>query len=126
MKKHILISLFCIFISGLSFSQTVFVTKSGTKYHTENCQHLKSKISIQKSEAIKKGYTPCQTCKPDIKKEQVDSNSLKSQHKADSITTNNKPQPNTTTQQCQAITKAGTQCKRKATSKGYCYQHVKD
>lgn len=46
-------------------SQTVYVTKSGTKYHLGSCSHLsKSKIEKSLSEAKAAGYEPCKTCKP--------------------------------------------------------------
>ncbi len=45
--------------------QTVYVTKSGTKYHLSSCSHLsKSKIEKTLSDAKAAGYTPCKTCKP--------------------------------------------------------------
>lgn len=79
MKKLLL-----IFIAGLSllvspsFSKeivkanitikketTVYITKTGAKYHTSSCRYLsQSKISISKKEAISKGYTACKVCKP--------------------------------------------------------------
>jgi len=44
---------------------TVYITETGTKYHKAGCRYLKeSAIPILKSEAIKKGYTPCSVCKP--------------------------------------------------------------
>lgn len=44
---------------------TVYITKTGTKYHLATCRYLsKSKIAIDKSEAIKRGYTACKVCKP--------------------------------------------------------------
>lgn len=44
--------------------KTVYITKTGKKFHCQNCYHLKSCISIDKSEAIRLGYTPCKICKP--------------------------------------------------------------
>lgn len=45
--------------------QIVYVTKSGSKYHTADCSHLsKSKIAKTLSEAKASGYEPCKTCKP--------------------------------------------------------------
>jgi archaellum component FlaC len=44
---------------------TVFVTRTGTKYHLDGCQYLsRSKIPIKLSEAIDQGYTPCSKCGP--------------------------------------------------------------
>lgn len=45
--------------------QTVYVTKTGDKYHSGNCQYLrKSKIPIKKSQAISQGYGRCSKCRP--------------------------------------------------------------
>lgn len=44
---------------------TVYITKTGEKYHMEGCRSLqKSMISIKISEAKTKGYSPCGICKP--------------------------------------------------------------
>ncbi len=44
---------------------TVYVTRTGDKYHRGSCRYLRqSKIAISKSEAKKQGYTPCKVCKP--------------------------------------------------------------
>lgn len=44
---------------------TVYVTKSGTKYHTANCMYLRSsKIPMSLEDAKKAGYTPCSRCNP--------------------------------------------------------------
>jgi len=44
---------------------TVYITKTGTKYHRATCSYLRSsKIPIPLSEAIARGYTPCSRCKP--------------------------------------------------------------
>lgn len=46
----------------------VVVTKSGQKFHTSNCKHIKNKsnlIHMTINEAIQAGYEPCEDCKPD-------------------------------------------------------------
>lgn len=44
---------------------TVYVTKTGKKYHNDGCSSLsQSKISISLTDAKSKGYTPCSICKP--------------------------------------------------------------
>jgi len=44
---------------------TVYVTKSGKKYHRSQCQFLAtSKIPISLTQAKKRGFTPCKICKP--------------------------------------------------------------
>jgi hypothetical protein len=45
--------------------QTVYVTKTGKKYHTATCRYLaKSKIPISLKDAEAKGYTACSVCRP--------------------------------------------------------------
>jgi hypothetical protein len=42
---------------------TVYVTRTGHRYHRAGCQYLKSSaIKMSRSEAIKGGYTPCKKC----------------------------------------------------------------
>jgi hypothetical protein len=44
---------------------TVYITKTGEKYHVGSCSYLRqSKISISLSEAKRLGYTPCSRCNP--------------------------------------------------------------
>ncbi|MEA4895137.1 MAG: MBL fold metallo-hydrolase [Oscillospiraceae bacterium] len=44
---------------------TVYVTKTGSKYHLDGCRYLsKSKIAISLSDAKSQGYTPCSVCNP--------------------------------------------------------------
>lgn len=48
-----------------SDSITVYITKTGSKYHQGWCSYLShSKISISKQSAISQGYTPCSRCNP--------------------------------------------------------------
>ena len=44
--------------------QTVYITKTGTKYHRSGCSYLKSSIPISLSEAKAEGYTACSRCNP--------------------------------------------------------------
>lgn len=112
---------FVLFI-GINFSisaQTVYITKSGEKFHTCTCRYLsKSKISISLSEAQEKGYTGCKVCKPSSITSTKKS-SLNNQKK------NVTPQPSATTvKQCSAIIESGTRCKRKTNhASGKCWQH---
>jgi micrococcal nuclease len=43
---------------------TVYVTNTGTRFHREGCQHLKSRIPMQRARAIRSGYAPCKECEP--------------------------------------------------------------
>ena len=48
-----------------TISETVYITKSGKKYHRAGCRYLKSSIAIRsKDDAVKRGYTPCSACNP--------------------------------------------------------------
>ena len=43
--------------------QTVYITKTGKKYHRDGCRYLKkSQIPISLSDAESRGYTPCSKC----------------------------------------------------------------
>ena len=45
--------------------ETVYITKTGEKYHRESCRYLKySKKAITLEEAINRGYDLCSVCKP--------------------------------------------------------------
>lgn len=44
---------------------TVFITRTGRKYHRDGCRYLrKSSIPISQKNAIAAGYTPCSVCRP--------------------------------------------------------------
>lgn len=47
---------------------TVFITKTGSKYHLKNCHHLKNrasiKLNIKNDKVILKNYEPCKICFP--------------------------------------------------------------
>lgn len=54
-------------ITAYHFRQdvTVYVTKTGEKYHRGDCSYLsRSKISISKEKAVAAGYGACSRCKP--------------------------------------------------------------
>lgn len=43
----------------------VYVTKTGQKYHRGGCRYLsRSKISMERSRAISRGFEPCSVCRP--------------------------------------------------------------
>jgi micrococcal nuclease len=45
--------------------QTVYITKTGLKYHSAGCRYLsRSQIPISLSDAKSEGYTPCSVCNP--------------------------------------------------------------
>lgn len=44
---------------------TVYVTRTGEKYHKAGCRYLsKSQIKTTKKEAVKNRYGACKVCKP--------------------------------------------------------------
>lgn len=44
---------------------TVYVTRTGSKYHNDGCRYLKkSKIAMTLSEAKRLGNTACSVCRP--------------------------------------------------------------
>jgi micrococcal nuclease len=90
---------------------TVYITRSGSKYHRDNCRYLsKSKKAITLAEASTR-YSPCKVCKPTAGQA------------GQSYTPPAARSPSTSTR-CQATTKKGTQCKRKAKrGSSYCWQH---
>ena len=48
-----------------SSEKTVYITPTGKKYHTKNCQHLRKNVTAVKiSEAKRRGLTACSDCNP--------------------------------------------------------------
>lgn len=53
-------------LTSLGYSQTVYATKDGKKYHKKNCTIVKEgKKGVDVKDAKKQGLQPCQVCKPD-------------------------------------------------------------
>jgi hypothetical protein len=48
-----------------SKTQTVYITRTGKKYHRAGCRYLShSSIPISLKDAKSNGYTPCKVCQP--------------------------------------------------------------
>lgn len=47
-----------------STSNTVYITKTGKKYHRSSCRTLKSRIKTTLKQAKSDGYTACKVCNP--------------------------------------------------------------
>lgn len=64
--KRLGISMFLILcISTFVLAQTVYITRTGSKYHSEGCRYLsRSCIPIDLSKAKSEGYSPCSVCDP--------------------------------------------------------------
>lgn len=136
-------SLILILQVQLSYAQTVYITKTGIKYHEGTCRYLsRSKIAISLSDANARGYTACSVCKPpnSVKKNtqqvqptQQRSNTNNTQNQSGQQKTDTTKVQKQNTQpiktqtklvQCSAITKAGTRCKRMTSNpNGRCWQH---
>lgn len=122
--KSLLIIILVSFAFSLS-AQTVYITKTGKKYHKENCRYLhSSKIPISLSDAKTKGYLPCKVCKPNVNETKINStnhNVVNLQGASNKSNTQTKAIKKV---QCSAITKSGTRCKRMTTDpSGRCWQH---
>jgi hypothetical protein len=118
LKKHLLLLL--VFFSlavGNAFSQTVYITKTGKKYHVQTCGYLsRSSIAISLSDAVESGYTPCSVCDPPVKVTQGNS---QKQSASQSGTLRL-----AIAVQCSAKTQSGARCKRMTKSaNGLCWQH---
>lgn len=95
-------------------AQTIYVTKTGTKYHKESCYHLKDSkraLALKKAKAL--NYSACKHCKP------IGYSAAEISNSNSAIITKKK-----SASQCSGKTKAGARCKRKTTaSTGRCHQH---
>jgi hypothetical protein len=103
-----------------SADTTVYVTKTGAKYHKAGCRSLsRSQIPMTLADASKR-YAPCSICKPPI---------LAAAPALAPPATASSPRAAPVTKavesgRCQAETKKGTQCSRKAKpGSQYCWQH---
>ena len=116
-----------LFIISIGFvpnvtAQTVCITKTGEKYHTEDCRYLKySKKEIALEEAINLGYEACLVCKPNISAGSKGKSQLTEVKKPSKTTTSEKK---VTASQCTGTTRSGSRCKRRTkNASGRCYQH---
>jgi hypothetical protein len=117
MKRFVFLSIFII-LSLFCNSQTVYITKTGKKYHEQTCRYLSSSsIPINVSDAINRGFSSCSICTP----AQLPNNPSQ----RPSFPSNPKENPQTPgkSSRCTAITKAGNQCSRAPRSNGLCWQH---
>ena len=96
--------------------QKVHITKTGAKYHLSSCRYAKTGWSVPISEAKKRNLTACLVCKPSSSGAIENHNSSKTQTL--------KPSTTTSSSQCNATTKAGSRCSRKAAAGNkFCWQH---
>jgi hypothetical protein len=90
---------------------TVYVTKTGAKYHRDGCSSLsRSRIPMELKAATAR-FEPCKVCRPPVLAEQPPASSRA-------------PSTATRSTRCAATTKKGTQCLRNtAAGSAYCWQH---
>tara|TARA_B100000683_G_C12015653_1_gene359816 strand:+ start:9 stop:368 length:360 start_codon:yes stop_codon:yes gene_type:complete len=96
------------------YAQDVYVTKTGSKYHLEECRYLRqSAYYINMADAIDKGFTACSVCKPGQTELRPKSNNVFPTNEIKEATT-----------RCLATTKSKTRCKRMTKAEnGRCWQH---
>jgi len=115
MKKLAFILLFLV--TSFGYTQDVYKTPSGKKYHLTSCrmvENVSAKL-LSKGDISDYGLSPCKICKPPAL------NSL-----SNSFTGRNKAQGTSSSTRCLGRTKKGTRCKHMTRiANGYCYQHTK-
>lgn len=118
---NIIFSLLFLAYSG-AISQTVYTTKSGRKYHKENCRFLKySKYQTTIEKAKRTGYTACKICNPTISNTKTITS-----HKQEYANPpeKKKPKKRKKASQCRGKTKSGRRCKRMTKNANKrCWQH---
>ena len=116
-----------LFIVGVSaaLAQTerVYVTRTGQKYHRASCTSLRSsKIEMPLAEAAAR-YDACKICRPPVPAAAASPTAPADERPAPPASA--EPAPRST--RCQATTKKGTQCSRRAQAgSSYCWwQHAR-
>lgn len=129
-KQTSLFVMIILLLASNAISQTVYVTKSGKKYHTESCRYLtKNTIAVDLSVALNKGYTACSVCNPPTanSSDSFDSHTESASDGKDYQNTTESTNETDQKVQCSAMTKAGNRCKRMTKSpNGNCWQHGED
>jgi hypothetical protein len=110
-----------VVLTGQSAETTVYATRTGAKYHRAGCSSLRSSsIPMPLSLAVAK-YRACNNCRPPVPRAASPVNATAAAN----------PTPKAAPAQravqggrCQAATKKGPQCSRKAKAgSSYCWQH---
>jgi micrococcal nuclease len=101
---------------------TVYVTKTGEKYHKDGCRSLsRSQIAMTLKEASAR-YEPCSVCRPPVLSDTFEPRGAMPVTSAARGTPTSAPR--IASQQCAATTKAGARCKRTASAgSANCWQH---
>lgn len=124
--KYLKLVFLLLFVFSLSCygQDSVYVTKTGEKYHVETCTHLRySSIKKTLEEAIGLGYSACSVCKPSPRTNSTNTSALTPTKEKKVTTPATKPR-STYAVQCSGKTQSGRRCKRKTkNASGRCYQH---
>lgn len=102
---------------------TVYVTASGSKYHTATCRYAGSGRPVSLSEAVLRNE-PCKVCRPPGRESLKTTTSGQPAKLVDEVPSTPKATPTVAGGRCAATTQEGARCKRSA-SKGsaFCWQH---
>jgi len=104
---------------------TVYVTASGSKYHTATCRYAESGRPVQLSEAVL-GNEPCKVCRPPGRESLKAPTSGQPAKVVDQVPSTPKATPTMAGGRCSATTQKGARCKRNASAgSSYCWQHGK-
>lgn len=133
MKKALLTLVTILVLAIATQAQTVYITRTGAKYHRGDCRYLhSSKIKTTLADA-KLSYTACSVCRPPTEVDGDDEEEIEvveagssqgSSQEAKPVRSKPAPTVVSTARQCSGYTKAGARCKRMTTSaNGRCYQH---
>lgn len=68
MKKLGLTVFFSLCVFTFILAQTVYITRTGEKYHSQGCRYLsRSCIPVSLSDAKSQGYSACSVCDPPVR-----------------------------------------------------------
>jgi hypothetical protein len=117
----ILIASIALVAGQAASDPTVYITKTGAKYHRDGCSSLsRSRIPIKLSLAATT-YGACKNCRPPVP--EVVPAAAKPLVPVEDAKAPSAP---ARSERCQATTKKGTQCLRKAKGgAAYCWQHLR-
>ena len=101
--------LLALFLGESGYAQTVYITRTGAKYHKDGCRYLsQSKIKTTVKDAMENEYTACAVCKPPAKVTQGSGQ--------ENLITAPAPVRKAKSSQCTARTKTNTRCSRMTTN----------
>lgn len=108
--KQLIVIVIILLAAVNSSAQTVYITKSGAKYHKSDCRYLsQSKITVELEEAIDRGYLPCSVCGPPTKSQANNGgNKLGAYQTKDAVVEKTSVKQNAVSAQTVYITKSGT------------------